>query len=145
MSIRPPGNGPDAPNNFRRNKPMHDTAKKGRKAMPKTERDWSEAPPANAEFEDVTSDFVKFDEIDKAIEGFLIAKGSQTMRNGIVGKYEIERPDGAGIVSFHGTNDLDDKLARLDVGDYVRITYTGDTKTAAGQMMKQFRVQRRTN
>jgi hypothetical protein len=96
------------------------------------------------QFRNITADFYQFDQEGKSLEGTLLAKDTMTFhRAGIAtdeGKYTIQNDAGERI-SFLGGTELDQTLATVDVGSYIRVTYTGERKASSGMMVKQFAVE----
>lgn len=84
------------------------------------------------------------DEVGETLEGILKAKGTVEVTNpqggqNVIGQYFIDR-DGDPIILNGGAN-LDGKLATVDVGSRVRITFLGTVTTAARRTVNTFRVQ----
>lgn len=92
-------------------------------------------------------EFIKLGESENAdgvintVEGQLIEKDNIQIRGTGVGKYSFEREDGTAF-SMLGAKLLDEKMAFVDVGSYVRITLeTEKMRTASGNEMKVYTVQ----
>jgi hypothetical protein len=112
--------------------------------------DWKNASPAkgSAKWEDVEASFVKLDEVGKSVEGRLVTKGTQGFpsKDGvpqIVGKYTFENPDSEELTTILGSTDLDEKMQRVDVGEYVSIEVIQPTHSRSGREIKQYAVRRR--
>lgn len=75
------------------------------------------------------------------VEGTLIEKNVVTMRGNDVGRYICQREDETNFTVL-GAQRLDEKMASVNVGDYVRITLDPETtRTSGGNEMKNFTVE----
>lgn len=75
------------------------------------------------------------------VEGQLIEKTEMNMRGGLVGRYLFEREDGTPFTLL-GAKLLDEKMAFVEVGSFVRVTLEeGTTRTSTGNQMKNFTVE----
>lgn len=91
------------------------------------------------EFEEVESaNFVQFTEIGQEIEGELIEKG-KSERYGF-GMYTLRNEDEQ--IRFHGSEQLDDLMLGIELGDYVKVQYKDKEKMPRGEM-KVFKVLRK--
>lgn len=85
-------------------------------------------------------DFSRFGKPGDSIEGKLLKVGQTKFRNGTAGKYTVELETGE-EVTFNGSVRLDDLMADVPINSFVRITYTGDTKTGSNFQMRNFDVE----
>lgn len=90
-------------------------------------------------WEEIESDFVTFTDIGDSVAGRLIDKSTQEMRNGTVGRYQVEIADGTNK-TFLGGTDLDAKLKLIEVGTQIKVRFIGTQSTNSGQQMKRFQV-----
>jgi hypothetical protein len=91
-------------------------------------------------FRRVNADFFQFENEGDTIEGMLLDKGVATFPQGDVGKYTIETEDGKHH-SFLGSTVIDQAFTLIEPGAYVRVTFTGTTRTNNKMTMKQFDVE----
>lgn len=90
-------------------------------------------------FEELTSNFVKFEEIGQEIEGEIINIDSETSQD--VTLYSIKDDDGV-VRKFHDSTQLKDLLAQVKLGDYIKVIYVADNPMAQGKSLKVFKVLR---
>lgn len=101
----------------------------------------------NRVFRDVVTTFFKLGpdpgEV-RVIEGTLTEKGSHIFTRGNatteVGRYKLHLDDGQDV-SFLGSVVIDDLLAQIETGTYIRLTYDKNVKTGQGQNLKQFKLE----
>jgi hypothetical protein len=95
-------------------------------------------------FRDISGDFFKFEKPGDAVEGMLISKDVISMKKGTVindvGKYVVENDEGI-RKSFLGGAVLDSTLAEIDLGNYIRVTFTGTRKSSNNMDVKQFKIE----
>lgn len=87
-----------------------------------------------------TAELFSFETKGQTAEGILTRKGVAKFQDNSVGKYTLTDDDGT-VRQILGTTMLDQILADIDDGTYVRITFEGVIKTANGMRMKQFTVE----
>ena len=73
------------------------------------------------------------------LEGVLISRIPAYKENKVSARYYIENPDGKYMV--WGAADLDDKMAQVKIGDYVRLTYHGKKDIGKGKTLHKFTVE----
>lgn len=102
------------------------------------------APVEDIGWDEIGGDLFRFETAGDRIEGVLAAKGLVTVANpqggeNVIGQYFIRNAEGPWIVN--GGANLDGKLAQVQDGANVRITYLGTVLTAARRTVKTFKVQ----
>jgi len=91
------------------------------------------------EYEEVESaNFVQFTDIGQEVEGELIEKG-KSERYGF-GMYTLRNDDEQ--VRFHGSEQLDDLMLGVELGDSVKVKFVDKEKMPRGEM-KVFKVLRK--
>lgn len=113
--------------------------------------DWGNAKQTGPrKFRTVENAFHKFENVDDAIEGYLVDVSTQRMRPNrdgspnVIGKYKLQQETETGdptFVEFLGGTDIDSKMKGVEINDYVRITLTGSERTSSGNLMKRFTVE----
>ena len=94
----------------------------------------------NDNWEEVESaNFVKFEEVGQEVEGELIEKGKSEQYK--FGMYTVMDEDG-NQNRFHGSQQLDDLMLTVNVGDYIKVVFVDKEKMPKGEM-KLFKVMRK--
>ena len=93
----------------------------------------------NVEFEEVNPTVWKPAQDGDMIEGKLVNKQPSPRYDNQI--YHIETKSNGQLAIF-GTTVLDDRMAYVNVGESVRITYKGTQKNSKGQDTKIFKVER---
>lgn len=89
------------------------------------------------EWKVIEPDIWKPEKEDDSITGVLLTKESRT--GDLSAKYKVENKDGISLI--WGSVILDDRLALVNIGDTVRVTYKGREKNKKGQDVKIFKVE----
>ena len=71
------------------------------------------------------------------VEGEVVEMDFVTFPNGTVGKYRLRGDDGVEF-GLLGSVVLDDYFTDIEVGQYVRIQYTGTNRTGQGRETKDY-------
>lgn len=89
------------------------------------------------EWEDQVGNLWTYEKEGDMIQGKLLTtrKGKFQWDN-----FQLETKDG--IYTVFGSSVLQNRMAGIDIGDTIRITYQGTQKNKAGQDMKMFQVQK---
>ena len=89
---------------------------------------------------------IQWETPEQYVAGAIMEKGEQTFEATAdqpeartVGRYVIEDFEQGSVVVL-GTEHIDKGMAPLDVGQYVEITFLGETQTKAGYPLKRFEV-----
>ena len=92
-------------------------------------------------FSKVSTNFVVRDATGKngpkSVEGKLIAKDTQQFGANSVGRYKFEHDDAAQSTIL-GSVQLDDLMSNVEIGQYVRVTLDGTTKTSSKRDLKTY-------
>ncbi len=91
-------------------------------------------------FQPIDADFFRFEKVGDKVEGTLVESRAMVIRGNDAMRYKL-RLDGGAMVALHGSAEIDDKLTEVQNGQYVRITYTGETPTSGGFNVKQYKVE----
>lgn len=91
-------------------------------------------------FRKLNPEQVKWEEEGAQIEGFLRGASVVQFNTGPTPRYTFEREDGSLVFCF-ATTILQSLMESVEIGDYVRVTYTGDSETGTGQRAKLFDVE----
>jgi|SRR3972149_1321661 len=83
----------------------------------------------------IDTNFVNLGVENPTVEGTLIEKSSMTIRNNVVGRYKLEQDDQT-IVTVLGSTKIDDLLAQVPTGLYIKLSYLGDLSTSSGMKLK---------
>lgn len=110
--------------------------------MPTVVADKKTGELPSRKFRPVAADFKDSDSWKEgdAVEGWLRAKSTVDVQNGTIGKYTIEQETGK-LLAFLGGTILDDAMALIDVGAFVRVTFDRVEKRAGGKTLKHFNVE----
>lgn len=87
-------------------------------------------------------DFFQFEKVGDEITGRLVGKIQTTIRGNRLGKYTllVKTDTGSKKVAFLGSVDLDEKMANIGVGNYVKIVFLATEPTKENYEMRRFRV-----
>ena len=94
------------------------------------------------EFEEVNPTVWKPEEVGDSVEGVLVNKEPSPKYDNQI--YHLETKDKGQLVVF-GTTVLDNRMAYVEVGEVVRITYKGTEKNKKDQDTKIFKVEKAKN
>ena len=97
--------------------------------MPKESQDWKEQTPA----------FYQFTEVGQELVGVLVAIGMIPIRDTEVKTYTVEHSPG-NLAKFLGGVALDTIMENVQIGQEIKLQYTGKEKTAQGYQVKKFRL-----
>lgn len=97
-----------------------------------------------ADWEEIGGQLWQWESPNQILEGILKAKGTVEVTNpqggqNVIGQYFIDA-DGDPIILNGGAN-IDGKLAVVEIGSRVRITFLGTVKTNANRTVNTFKVQ----
>lgn len=124
---------------------MPEVAEKSDKKSVAWQNDQRTKPAKSRTFEKIQTNFKSLEK-GESVEGTLIAKESQNFpgQSEPVGRYKIETTADSGelrIVTILGSVQLDDLLNQVQEGSYLRITFTGNTKSRSGRNVKTYDVE----
>ena len=96
-------------------------------------------------FETLEAGVFKFEEIGDSIEGTYMGSGRQTVSGDLTTRHDFETKTGP--MFFWGSTVLDGRLRLAAMGDYVRVTYIGNTEQTykGGNPAKLYSVERAAN
>jgi hypothetical protein len=90
-------------------------------------------------WEEVVTNFWKPETDGDSIQGVLLAKKDEVGINKTKA-YDLQTKDG--VTTIWGTTVLDDRLAVINIGEKIRITYKGTKPSLRGKDVKIFKVDR---
>lgn len=97
--------------------------------------------PKGRSFQEVTTDFFKFENFEDSVEGVLLEKSTQQFREGVVGRYAVQSDASDKPTTFLGSTAIDDLLKNIPEGTYIRLTYVGEIATRSGMKMKDMKLE----
>jgi len=99
-------------------------------------------PAEEQGWEEIGAEFYRFEKAGDTIEGVLLKKDVQVMRDAEVGRFEVELAEGK-RVAFLGGVQLDRLMDDCLVGDRVKLVFQGKVKTSSGTEVKDFKLFRK--
>jgi len=93
-------------------------------------------------YERIQPGFITFDMPGQSLEGEYL--GAEPVRFGesTVDRHSLDI--GGEMMQFLGSTTIDNLLKQVNVGDVIRVTYTGDGKTSSGRKLKEWVLLRKT-
>lgn len=97
---------------------------------------------AERKFRKVEDNFVTLEKEGSSVEGMLLRRDTVSFQGGksVVGRYTL-RGDAGNEFVILGATTLDNKMAGIPDGQYVKITFTGKERTGSGQNVKLYLVE----
>ena len=92
------------------------------------------------DWQEVSTDFYRFEKVGDTVQGVLVIKDIQQMRDTEVGRFEVELTEGGKRIAFLGGVALDRLMEHVSVGKQIKLVFQGKVKTTGGTEVKTFQL-----